>query len=48
MMLDADSQPLQHPSTIFDSNQYQMHGSLFWPDYQAAGGESVRVVGNIE
>ena len=40
-MLDSDSQALQDPAQLFDTGQYLHHGSLFWPDYQKAGEESV-------
>ena len=41
LFLDADSQPLVDPENIFSQSAFQDHGSLFWPDYQAAGEEDV-------
>lgn len=32
-MIDGDSLPLGNPEQLFDSPVYQMHGSLFWPDF---------------
>ena len=45
MMLDADSQPLQDPVKFFEAHNYKTHGSLFWPDYQSAGGQVVSSAG---
>lgn len=41
LMLDADSQPLVDPAQLFSIPDFHSHGSYFWPDIQAAGGESV-------
>ncbi len=41
LFLDADSQPLVHPETLFDQSAYIEHGSFFWPDYTAAFEEAV-------
>ena len=41
LLLDADSQPLVNPESLFELPAYRMHGSQFWPDFVGAGGECV-------
>lgn len=32
LFIDADNVPVQDPTFLFDSLEYQHHGSIFWPD----------------
>ncbi|DBA91081.1 TPA: hypothetical protein ACH3X1_016046 [Trebouxia sp. C0004] len=32
ILLDADNLPVLNPALLFDSPEYQLHGSMFWPD----------------
>ena len=36
LLLDADSQPLKKPDTLFELPAYKQHGNLFWRDYWTA------------
>lgn len=31
--MDADSMALQNPEWLFETQEYQEHGNLFWPDF---------------
>ena len=33
LFLDADDSPIQNPDVIFESDVYQQHGAILWPDY---------------
>ena len=37
LLLDADSQPLKDPATLFDLASFQEHGNLFWSDFWSEG-----------
>eukprot|EP00040_Diaphanoeca_grandis_P015422 m.78698 g.78698 ORF g.78698 m.78698 type:complete len:485 (-) comp25142_c0_seq1:80-1534(-) len=32
LFLDVDTVPLASPTTLFESDEYKTHGSIFWPD----------------
>jgi hypothetical protein len=33
LLLDADNVPVVDPTFLFDSQPFQAHGAIFWPDY---------------
>jgi hypothetical protein len=33
LSLDADNFALRNPEFLFDSNEFQVHGCMFWPDF---------------
>ena len=37
LLLDADSQPLLDPASLFELDTFQKYGNIFWPDYWAEG-----------
>lgn len=36
LSLDADSQPLRQPESLFQLPAYKRHGNVFWRDYWTA------------
>jgi len=49
LYLDADNVPIVDPAFLFDTPQYQEHGTIFWPDFGRLGPDrsAWRVFGNI-
>lgn len=37
LYIDADQIPQKDPTYLFDMDQYQEHGAVFWPDYPPMG-----------
>lgn len=37
LLLDADSQPLLDPASLFELDSFRQNGNIFWPDYWAEG-----------
>ena len=37
LLLDADSQPLLDPASLFELESFTQNGNIFWPDYWAEG-----------
>ena len=33
MLLDADNVPTENPEYLFETDLFQQHGAIFWPDY---------------
>ena len=33
MLLDADNVPIRDPTYLFQTDEYQQHGAIFWPDF---------------
>jgi hypothetical protein len=40
LLLDADALPLRDPTYLFESPEFQAHGSLFFPDWWTHDGKS--------
>lgn len=39
LFLDADNVPVVNPKFLFDSEEFQRTGAVFWPDYNCVGGK---------
>ena len=39
LLLDADNVPVKNPEYLYSSDEYQLHGAMFWPDYARLGRE---------
>lgn len=42
LLLDADNVPVQDPTSLFESPEYQRHGAVLWPDFYQRGSPDVR------
>jgi hypothetical protein len=49
LFLDADNVPVRDPSFLFETPQFQQHGTIFWPDFGRLSRDRLawRVFGNI-